>query len=70
MPSQYEAAGTLVTEDMMAEELPLGPDPERWVAAIHGDVDTGFDEISINQIGDDQDGFFTFWRNELQPRLG
>ena len=69
MPSQYEDAITLVTEEMVADEMPLGSDPERWVAAITEYVDAGFDEIYVNQIGDDQAGFFSFWRDELQPRL-
>lgn len=49
--------------------MPLGPDPEPWVAAIEEFVEVGFDEIYVNQIGDDQDGFFAFWRDELRPRL-
>ena len=69
MPSHFEQAITLVTEDMIAESTPVGPDPQRWVAAITEFVDAGFDEIYINQIGDDQDGFFQFWRDELHPRL-
>lgn len=60
---------SLVSEDMIAEELPPGPDPERWVAAITAFVDAGFDEVYVNQIGDDQAGFFRLWRDELQPRL-
>lgn len=70
MPSHYEAAIGLVTEEMIAESMPLGTDPEQWVTAITEFVDAGFDEIYVNQIGDDQAGFFRFWRDELQPRLG
>jgi G6PDH family F420-dependent oxidoreductase len=69
MPSHFEQAVTLVTEDMVAESTPVGPDPERWVSAIMEFVDAGFDEVYVNQIGDDQEGFFRFWRDELQPRL-
>ncbi|CAN5921135.1 hypothetical protein BH23ACT10_BH23ACT10_40290 [soil metagenome] len=47
MPSHYEEAVTLVTEDMVAESTPVGPDPERWVAAIEEVVDAGFDEVYI-----------------------
>lgn len=69
LPSHFEQATELVTEDMVAESVPLGPDPEPWVAAITEFLDAGFDELYINQIGDDQAGFFTFWRDELRPRL-
>lgn len=69
MPSHYEQAISLVTEDMLAEQMPLRPDSNRWVSAINEFVDAGFDEIYINQIGDDQECFFAFWRDELAPRL-
>jgi hypothetical protein len=32
-------------------------------------VDAGFDEVYVSQIGDDQAGFFKFYRRELAPRL-
>jgi G6PDH family F420-dependent oxidoreductase len=70
LPTHFEQATTLVTEDMVADEMPLGPDPEPWVVAIQEFVAAGFDEIYIGQIGDDQEGFFAFWRDELRPRLG
>jgi len=72
MPSHLAQAITLVTEDMIAESTPVGPDPERWAGAITEFVDAGFDEVYVNQIGDDQEGFFRFWRDfwrdELRPR--
>jgi G6PDH family F420-dependent oxidoreductase len=70
MPSHFEAAAANVTEDMIAELVPCGPDPERHVKAIAEYVDAGFDEIYINQIGPDQEGFFDFYARELRPRLG
>jgi G6PDH family F420-dependent oxidoreductase len=70
LPSQFEAASELVTEDMVAEQTPCGPDPERHVAAIQKYLDAGFDEVYVSQIGRDQAGFFDFWRRELAPRLG
>ncbi len=70
VPLHYEQATSLVTPDMMAEQYPLGPDPERWVEAIEAHVDAGFDEVYISQMGPDQAGFFTFWEDEVRPRLG
>lgn len=69
LPSHYEQAISLVTPEMMAEQYPLGPDPERWVAAIEEYLDAGFDEVYVNQMGQDQAGFFAFWEEELRPRL-
>jgi G6PDH family F420-dependent oxidoreductase len=70
MPSHFEAAAANVTEDMIAEVVPCGPDPERHIKAIVEYVDAGFDKIYINQIGPDQEGFFDFYAQELRPRLG
>ena len=58
-----------VTEDMVAKQVSCGPDPERHVEAITKYLDAGFDEVYINQIGSDQEGFFDFYRRELRPRL-
>jgi hypothetical protein len=54
---------------MVADLVACGPDPERHVAAISKYVEAGFDEIYVNQIGPDQEGFFRFYERELRPRL-
>jgi G6PDH family F420-dependent oxidoreductase len=69
LPSHFEQASQLVTEDALAEMVACGPDPERHLASIRQYVDAGFDEVYVSQIGDDQAGFFDFWRRELAPRL-
>jgi G6PDH family F420-dependent oxidoreductase len=69
MPAHFEQAAELVTPDQMAEKIPCGPDPERHVAAIRAFIDAGFDEVHINQVGEDQAGFFDFFANEVAPRL-
>jgi len=70
LPAHFEQAASLVTEEMVAESVPCGPDPQRHVEAIRQYLDAGFDEIFINQIGDDLPGFLEFWENELRGRLG
>ena len=69
MPSHFEQVASLVTEDMVAEKVACGPDPERHVAAITEYLEAGFDELYINQIGDDLPGFLDFWTKELRGRL-
>jgi len=69
MPAHFEQAAELVTPEKLAEKIPCGPDPERHLAAIRPYIDAGYDEIYISQVGMDQDGFFTFFNNELRPRL-
>ena len=69
LPSHFEAASQLVTEDMVAESITSGPDPERHVEAIEKYIEAGYDEIYIAQVGDDQEGFLNFFAKELRPRL-
>ena len=70
MPSHFQAAAALVTEDIVAETVACGPDPERHLKAITKYLDAGFDEVYINQIGPEQEGFFHFYERELRPKLG
>ena len=69
MPQHFEEAAELVTPDALAEKIPCGPDPDRHADAIRQYVDAGFDEIHVGQIGDDHEGFFKFFTDELAPRL-
>jgi G6PDH family F420-dependent oxidoreductase len=70
MPAHFEAAAEIVTEDMVADVIACGPDPERHLRAISEYLEAGFDEVYVNQIGPDQAGFFDFYAKELVPRLG
>lgn len=69
MPAHFEQAATLVDEEMVASQIPCGPDPERHLQAISKYLEAGFDEVYVNQIGPDQDGFLEFYSRELRPRL-
>ncbi len=69
MPQHFEQAAELVTPEKLAEKIPCGPDPDRHAETIKKYIDAGFDEIHVGQIGDDQQGFFDFWVEELAPRL-
>jgi G6PDH family F420-dependent oxidoreductase len=70
VPSHFESAAAHVAEDMVADIVACGPDPERHVAAIRKYLDAGFDEVYVNQIGPEQEGFFSFYAHEIEPRLG
>jgi G6PDH family F420-dependent oxidoreductase len=69
MPAHYESAVEAITEEMVAEAVPCGPDVEKHVAAIQEFVDAGYDEVYVNQIGDDQEGFLKFMAAEVLPRF-
>ncbi|ONI91659.1 LLM class F420-dependent oxidoreductase [Actinosynnema sp. ALI-1.44] len=68
-PRHFEQASQLVTEEMVAEALPCGPDPRPFAEAVQEHVDAGFDEVYVQQIGPDQDAFFDFWQHKVFPEL-
>jgi G6PDH family F420-dependent oxidoreductase len=70
MPAHFDQASSLVTEEMIASSVPCGPDPEPYVAAVTEYLEAGYDEIYVNQIGDDLEGFLGFFVKEVRPRLG
>jgi hypothetical protein len=57
-----------VTEEMVAEQVPCGSDPDLHVEKIKAFADAGFDELYVNQIGPDQDSFFEAYRETILPR--
>lgn len=69
-PAHFEQATSLVTEDMVADVIACGPDPERHAQAIADYLDAGFDEVYVNQVGPDQAGFLDFYDQELRRRIG
>ena len=68
-PEHFEQASELVTEDMLAEDTPCGPDVEKHMEAIRAYEQAGFDELYINQIGPEQDAFFEAYREHVLPRV-
>lgn len=69
MPRHFEEVAAIVTEAMVADVIPCGPDPRRHLDALRPYVDAGFDELFINQVGEDTRGFFEFFNAEIRPRL-
>jgi G6PDH family F420-dependent oxidoreductase len=69
IPLLFTQASEMVSEDTVAQSIPCGPDPEVHVAGINRYIDAGFDELYINQIGKDQQGFLQFFEREVRPHL-
>jgi G6PDH family F420-dependent oxidoreductase len=68
-PEHFEQACELVTEEMIAESVPCGPDVDKHVAALQEYAEAGVDELYIQQIGPDQDAFFEVYAREILPRF-
>ena len=69
-PNHFMQACELVDEETATGKFALGPDPERHVQTLQEYLDAGFTELFVQQIGPDQEGFLSFWKGELAPRLG
>lgn len=69
LPSHIESACELLSEEQATGHVPLGPDPEPYVAAFATFADAGYDHVYFHQIGPDQAGFLDFASRELLPRL-
>jgi G6PDH family F420-dependent oxidoreductase len=67
LPSHFEEAAAMVSEDDVAQRVVCGPDPGRHVEGIQEFVDAGFDHVYVHQVGPDQDGFFDFYLREVLP---
>jgi len=68
-PSHFEQASELVTEEMVAEAIPCGPDLGRHLEAISEFERAGFDELYIQQIGPNQREFFDVYAREVLPKV-
>jgi G6PDH family F420-dependent oxidoreductase len=69
MPEHFEQATELVTEELLAEAIPCGPDLERHAEAIQEFADAGVDELYLHQIGGGHDRFFEAYAREILPRF-
>jgi G6PDH family F420-dependent oxidoreductase len=68
-PEHYEQASSLVTEDMIAETVPCGPNLDEHVAALQKFADAGVDELYVQQIGGGHEAFFEVFSRDVLPRF-
>jgi G6PDH family F420-dependent oxidoreductase len=68
-PEHFEQATGLVTEEMLAEATPCGPDIDRHLEAMREFADAGVDELYIHQIGGPGEEFFRTYAKEVLRRF-
>lgn len=68
-PTHFEQAVGTVDMDAAVGSIPCGPDPETHADFLRAYVEAGFDEIYVQQIGDDQEAFLRFYADEVLPLL-
>jgi G6PDH family F420-dependent oxidoreductase len=66
-PAHFEQACELVKPEMLA--TPTGPDLDAHAESLQQYADAGVDELYVQQIGPEQDAFFTDWAKEILPRF-
>ncbi len=68
-PDSFQELADEVTEEMVAESVPCGPDLDKIVDSLRLYVEAGYTEVAITQIGPDQAGFCKVFTEELGPKL-
>ena len=67
--AHFEQATSIVTEDMVAQGVVCGPDPEQHKQNLQEYIDAGYDEVYVQQIGPEQKGFFDFYEKVILPEF-
>jgi G6PDH family F420-dependent oxidoreductase len=68
-PRDFADAMTLVPRDTVAESVACGPDADEHAAQVRTYLAAGVDEVYVQQIGPDMDGFFATWQHDVLPQL-
>jgi G6PDH family F420-dependent oxidoreductase len=66
-PAHFEQACELITGEHIAS--PVGPDLVKHIESLQQYADAGVDELFVQQIGPDQDPFFTTWADKVLPHF-
>jgi G6PDH family F420-dependent oxidoreductase len=69
-PKDFADAVTLVPREAVGESVACGPDAEKHVAQVQKYLDADVDEVYVQQIGPDMEGFFSTWQRDVLPQLG
>jgi G6PDH family F420-dependent oxidoreductase len=68
-PKDFAALQSLVPPETVGESVACGPDPEKHIAQVREYIDADIDEIYVQQIGPDMDGFFAAWQRDVLPQV-
>jgi G6PDH family F420-dependent oxidoreductase len=68
-PKDFEAVSSLVKPEQVAEAVACGPDADTHVANVRKYLDAGIDEVYVQQVGPDIEGFFSTYERDVLPQL-
>jgi G6PDH family F420-dependent oxidoreductase len=66
-PTHFEQACELVTPDKLI--TPVGPDLDQHIESLQAYADAGVDELFVQQIGPEQELFFSEWAPEVLSKF-
>jgi G6PDH family F420-dependent oxidoreductase len=69
MPAHFKQLQSATSVDQTKESVPCGPDATKYVKAIQEYAEAGYDEVYVGQMGPDQEGFLSFFRDKVLPQL-
>ncbi len=67
--ADFEAATTFVPREKVGEAIVCGDDPKAHAERVRQYVDAGVDEIYVQQVGADHEGFFRGWEEYVLPEF-
>ncbi|BBY29544.1 TIGR03557 family F420-dependent LLM class oxidoreductase [Mycolicibacterium sediminis] len=68
-PKDFEDAMSLVPREKVGESVTCGPDADEHAQQIRPYLEAGVDEVYVQQIGPDMEGFFAAWEKDVLPQL-
>jgi G6PDH family F420-dependent oxidoreductase len=68
-PGHFEQASENVGVEDVTDSISCGPDPAAHVESVKKYEAAGYDEVFVQQIGSEQEGFLKFWFDEVAPLL-
>jgi G6PDH family F420-dependent oxidoreductase len=68
-PQDFAALQSLVPKEDIGKSIACGPDPDKHAAQVRSYLDADIDEVYVQQIGPDMDGFFASWQRDVLPQL-
>ncbi len=68
-PKDFGALMSLVPPNKLSESIACGPDADKHAAQVRSYLEAGIDEVYVQQIGPDMEGFFSTWGHDVLPQL-
>ncbi len=68
-PVDFEQLTSPLPDEAITAQIVCGPEPADHIEAVARFAAAGFTELYVHQVGDDQDGFFRFYADNVLPHV-